>query len=175
MMITERCSLLSASCFKTARLRGVPFIVNSSAISTLAALGGASVGSLSPVLSNYVLQRRVARRDLVNREIVDRQKLYSDFICEASRQYANAMTQNAFDLNELVGLYALVSRVRLVSQDDVVDAAEEMVKIIVTRYGETNMTIEGFREAALNTKADPLLRFSTACREDLQMLARLAG
>ncbi len=133
------------------------------------------MGSLSPVLSNYVLQRRVARRDLINREIAERQKLYSDFISEAARLHADAMTQNTFDLNELVSLYALTSRIRLVSQDDVVQAAEETVRSIVQRYGEINVTLEDLREAALAAKADPLRRFSTTCRKDLQRLARLAG
>jgi len=133
------------------------------------------VGSLSPVLSNYVLQRRVARRDLINREIAERQKLYSDFISEAARLHADAMTKSIFDLNELVSLYALTSRIRLVSPDDVVGAAEEIVKNIVQRYGEINLTLEDLREAALAAKADPLKRFSTTCRKDLQRLARLAG
>jgi hypothetical protein len=149
--------------------------IDPAAMSALAVFGGASVGSLSPVLSNYVLQRRVARRDLINREIADRQKLYSDFISEAARLHADAMTKNIFDLNELVNLYALTSRIRLVSPDDVVHAAEETVTNIVQRYGEINMSLEDLRQAALATKADPLKRFSTTCRKDLQRLARLAG
>ncbi len=143
-------------------------------MSALAVFGGASVGSLSPVLSNYVLQRRVARRDLINREIVERQRLYSDFISEAARLHADAMTKNIFDLNELVSLYALTSRIRLVSPDEVVRAAEELVKDIVQRYGDANLSLEDLREAALAATADPLKRFSTTCRKDLLRLARLA-
>ena len=150
-------------------------MMNPAVISAWAVFGGASVGSLSPVLSNYVLQRRVARRDLVNREIAERQKLYSDFISEAAQLHADAMTKSSFDLSELVSLYALTSRIRLIAQDEVVHAAEELVKNIVKRYGEANMTLDGLREAALSSKVDPLKRFSTACRKDLQRLARLAG
>jgi len=62
----------------------VQLSMNPAAMSALAVFGGASVGSLSPVLSNYVLQRRVARRYLINREIAERQRLYSDFISEAA-------------------------------------------------------------------------------------------
>jgi hypothetical protein len=112
---------------------------------------------------------------LINREIAERQKLYSDFISEAARLHADAMTKNIFDLNELVSLYALTSRIRLVSPDDVVLAVEEIVRSIVQRYGEINLTLEDLREAALAAKADPLKRFSTTCRKDLQRLARLAG
>jgi hypothetical protein len=56
-----------------------------------------------------------------------------------------------------------------------VHAAEEIVRNIVQRYGEINVTLEDLREAALAAKADPLKRFSTTCRKDLQRLARLAG
>jgi hypothetical protein len=58
--------------------------------------------------------------------------------------------------------------------DSVVDAAEEIVRNIVQRYGEINVTLEDLRDAALAAKADPLKRFSTTCRKDLQRLARLA-
>ena len=149
--------------------------MNPAAMSALAVFGGAAIGSLSPVLSNYVLQRRVARRDLINREIAERQRLYSDFISEGTRLHADAMTNNTFDLSELVSLYALTSRIRLVSQEEVVHAAEEIVRNIVHRYGEINVTLEDLREAVLAAKADPLKRFSATCRKDLQRLTRLAG
>ncbi|SEF90365.1 hypothetical protein SAMN05421819_1298 [Bryocella elongata] len=149
--------------------------MNQSAMSAVAVFGGAAVGSLSPVLSNYVLQRRVARRDLVNREISERQKLYAKFISAAARLHADAMTKSAFDLGEVVRLYALTSRIRLVAQEDVVHAAEDMVKTIVQRYGETNLSLDDFRQAAVDSKLDPLKRFSAACRRDLLRLFRAAG
>ena len=149
--------------------------MNPAAISALAVLGGSSVGALAPVLSNYVLQRSVTRRDLINKEIADQQKLFSDFITEAARLHAEAMTQSIFQLSELAGLYALVSRIRLGSSEAVVDAAEEMMRAIVRRYGEENVTLEDLRTAALSSQVDPLNRFSNACRRDLRILARRAG
>jgi hypothetical protein len=104
-----------------------------SIVSAFAVFGGASVGSLSPVLSNYVLQRRMARRDLINREITERQKLYSDFITEAAHLHVDARLKNSFELNDLIELYALTSRIRLYAQKDVVHAAEEVVHGIVQR------------------------------------------
>jgi hypothetical protein len=149
--------------------------MNPVAISALAALGGSSIGALAPVLSNYVLQRSVTRRDLINHEIAERQKLYSDFISEAARLYADAMTKSDYDLNEIVGLYALVGRIRLSSTKPVVTAAENMVKLIIRRYGESNMTLEDLRSAALSSSADPLNAFSNACRKDLYSLTHWGG
>ena len=149
--------------------------MNPAAISALAVLGGSSVGALAPVLSSYVLQRSVTRRDLLNREIAERQQLFSDFITEAARLHAEAMTQSAFKLRELSNLYALVSRIRLISSEAVVQAAEDMTRTIIERYGEVNVTLEDLRTAALRTKVDPLHRFSLACRKDLRNLSRIGA
>jgi hypothetical protein len=58
--------------------------MNPAMINVLAALSGMAVGSLAPVWSNYVLQRKVTQRDLLNRQFGQREILYSDFIKEAS-------------------------------------------------------------------------------------------
>ncbi len=144
--------------------------MNAIAISTLVALGGSSIGAFAPVLSNYVLQRSVTRRKVMKRVVRYKQTFYSDFISQAARLYADSVTQDAFDMHELVGLYAMVNRMRLIAPDDVVVAAEEITKIIVQRYGEANIAPEEFRAMALNSNKDPLHAFSIACRKDLRTL-----
>lgn len=146
--------------------------MNPVAISALAALGGSSVGTLGTVLSNYVLQRSVTRRDLLNHVFANRQTLYSDFISEAARLYADAMTQSSYTLDELVTLYSLVGRIRLTASEPVIVAAEDVVKLIVTRYGDENLTLEDLRTAALSAKKDPFDLFSTACRRDLYSITQ---
>jgi hypothetical protein len=142
--------------------------MNSAMISILAALSGTAVGSLAPVLSNYVLQRSATERDLLNRQLGQRESLYSDFIKEASRLYADAMIHELDDLNDIVSLYALVSRIRLLASEPVVRAAEDFIKLIVQHYGDPNLTLEEIRTAALSQKADPLDVFSFACRRELR-------
>ena len=129
---------------------------------------GTAVGSLAPVLSNYVLQRSVTQRDLLNRQLGQREVLHSDFIKEASRLYADAMIYELDDLNALVSLYALVSRIRLLASEPIVRAAEDFVKRIVQHYGDPNLTVEQMRTGALSQKADPLDVFSSACRKELR-------
>jgi hypothetical protein len=80
------------------------------------------------------------------------------------------MTQSSYTINELVTLYALVGRIRLSASEQVVRAAEDVVKLIVARYGEANLTLEDLRVAALSSKTDPFDLFSTACRKDLYTL-----
>jgi hypothetical protein len=142
--------------------------MNPAIISTLAALGGSSVGALAPTLSNYVLQRSQTQRDLLNRQMSQRETLYSDFIKEASRVYANSLTDSLESLDELVSLYALVSRIRLLASEPVVNAAETLVRQILEHYGEPNLSVEQMRAAAVAAHADPLDVFSFACRKELQ-------
>ena len=149
--------------------------MNPAIINILAALSGTAVGSLAPVLSNYVLQRSVTQRDLLNRQLGQRENLYSDFIKEASSLYADAILHELNDLNALVSLYALVSRIRLLATDPVVRAAEDFVKLIVKHYGDPNLTLEEIRTAALSEKAEPLDVFSFACRKELRDILKRGG
>jgi hypothetical protein len=147
-------------------------MLNAAIVNILAALSGTAVGSLAPVLSNCVLQKSITQRDLLNRQLGQRETLYSDFIQEASRLYVDAMIHDLDGLNDLVGLFALVSRIRLLASPHVVKAAEDFVKIIVRNYGEPNITLEEMRASALSSKVDPLAVFSSACRKELRDILR---
>ena len=142
--------------------------MNSAILSTLAALGGSCIGAFSLIFSNYVLQSSQTRRDLLLRQIAEREALYSDFINEAYRVHVHSQTHNLECLEELVSLYTQVSRIRLLSSDPVVNAAEGFVRQIVKQYGEPNLTVEETRAAAIAAKAAPLDVFSIACRNELQ-------
>ncbi len=148
------------------------FVVNTTLIGALAALGGSSIGAIAPVLSSYVLQRSVAERETSSRDISLREALYSDFIKEASRLYLVSLNNLLENLDDLVPLYALVSRIRLFASEPVVSAAEGLVKQIVEHYGDPNLSVEQIRTAALAAKADPLGVFSFACRKELRDLLR---
>jgi hypothetical protein len=80
--------------------------------------------------------------------------------------------RNLDGMDELVSLYALVSRIRLMATEPVVHEAETFVKLIVTRFGEPNLTVEQIRTAALSTTAEPLDRFSLACRRELRNILK---
>jgi hypothetical protein len=144
--------------------------MNPAIISAMAALAGSSVGALAPVLSNFVMQKSLTQRDLLNRQIAQRETLYSDFIDEASRTYAKSVTHRLEDADEIVSLYALVSRIRLIATEPVVHAAEAFVKLVVRNFGEPNLTVEQMRSAALSAKTEPLDVFSMACRKELRMI-----
>ena len=136
--------------------------------SVLAALGGSVIGATTPVLRNFVLQRRLTQRELTNREIVQREELYSEFIRQGTSCYAKALSQSLESLDEIVAMYAMVNRIRLFASGSVLDAAEAFVKKLVEKYGETNMSIDQIKSVALEQHADPLNDFALKCRAELR-------
>ncbi len=143
--------------------------------SVLAALSGSAIGALAPVLSNYVLQRSATTRDLLNHQLAQRENLYSEFIKEASRLYADAMIHELQDLSDLVALYALVSRIRLLGSQPTFRAAENFVRVIIRHYGDPNLTLEETRATVLSSTADPLELFSLECRKELRHILLKGG
>ena len=139
-------------------------------VSALAALAGSSVGALGPVFSNYLIQRISGEQDLLNRQMSQREALYAEFIKEAALLYAHSLTCTLETFDDLVGLYALVGRVRLVASREVLEEAEMLVNRIIVQYGERNLTVDEVRASALASKADPLAAFSTACRSELRQI-----
>ena len=145
--------------------------MNNAVVSAFAAVGGSAVGAFAPVLSNFILQRTAAQREFLAKEMAQKETLYSDFIHEASSLYAKAFVQHLDNFQELVSLSALESRIRLSSSPEVSQAAEDLLKQIITQFGEPNISVEELRSAALATKARPLTIFSDICRKELQLLA----
>jgi hypothetical protein len=135
----------------------------------MAALFGSLVGALGSSASTWITQRHADRRDLIARRIFYRVQLHSDFISESTRVLVDALENNFKDPDKLIPAYALLSRIRLTSSEEVLASAEELVKNIVRNYGEPNLTPEQIRSRALNGN-DPLRRFSETCRAELDSL-----
>jgi hypothetical protein len=90
-------------------------LMNASVISVLAALAGATIGGLTSVLTSWLTQQMQARTQQFARDLGRRQKLYKDFIEEASKSYIDALQHDKADVSSLVGLYAKISRMRVLS------------------------------------------------------------
>jgi hypothetical protein len=141
--------------------------MDSIAGSTIAALTGSAIGGLTPILSNYLVQRGLTERETLNRELAARQTLYSSFIEYATKLYVTASTRQFDNADELVGLYALISRIRLVASESVIDAAEKFAINVTKRYGEAAISIEDLKNETISPHIDPLREFSRRCREEL--------
>lgn len=110
--------------------------MNGSIISTFAALTGAAVGGLTSGITNWINHRSQVRAQWLNHEKSRRQILYKDFIEEASKCYIDALQHNEADISGLVGLYAKLSRMRILSSAPVIDNAEKVARKILDTYLE---------------------------------------
>jgi len=143
--------------------------MNTATLSALAALGGSALGGITPLISNYLIQRGLTKRELLGRELAERQTLYADFIQFATKVYVTATTKNLDDVDDLVALYALVSRIRLFASEPVIEAAEQFAARVTKRYGEAALTMEDLRSATLAPHVDPLHDFSSLCRQEMRV------
>ena len=135
---------------------------------------GSVVGGLASFLTTFFTQRHQAHRDLLSRNAAHREELYSQFIKEAANLYADSLDKSLENPVSLVGMYSLVARIRLVSSDTVLAAAEKVADSIVDSYRRPPVTFEDVYKAVRESQVHPLKEFTEACREERKiMLKRL--
>jgi hypothetical protein len=144
--------------------------MNGAEISAIAALSGSALGGLTPIIGNYLVQRGMTEREMLERELGARQSLYSNFIQFAIKIYVDATTKELERADDLVALYALISRIRLIASTPVIEAAEEFAANVTKRYGEKAISFEDLKNTTLSPHIDPLNEFSSRCRDELRSL-----
>ena len=137
-------------------------------LSALAALAGSTIGGLTSLMASWLTQHVQFRTQLRTSNLTRREQLYEHFIDEASRLYADAYEHNEAEAAKLVNLYALVSKMRVLSSPRIVENADLVVRVIIETYLAPNKTFSDVIEILDNEAMDPLLEFSHACREELR-------
>jgi hypothetical protein len=99
-----------------------------------------------------------------------KQKLYKQFIDEASKLYADALVHDKSEVSALVDMYALIGRMRILSSDAVIAKAEAVARMIIDTYFSPNKTFPELRQLMDGHPMDPLREFSEACRKELMAL-----
>lgn len=141
--------------------------MNLAYLHALAALAGSAIGGMASVASAWLVQRRQDRAKRVSRDKASRQKLYKQFIDEASKLYADALMHEEAEVSALFSVYALISQMRVLSSSTVVGEAEAVVRVIVDTYFAPNKTFSELRKLMDSHPIDPLHVFSEKCREEL--------
>ncbi len=144
--------------------------MNLAYLSALAALAGSAIGGLTSFAAAWVTQRQQANVQWLLQDKSNRQELYKQFIEEASKLYADALLRNQADISGLVSVYALTSRMRLISSPDVVEKADKVIRMIVDTYFLPNKTFPELRDMIGSDALDPLRAFSEACRIEMGTL-----
>ena len=137
-----------------------------SIVTALAALIGTAVGGFTSVIAGLLSHRLQVRAQWFSRENNRRQTLYREFIEEASKCYIDALQHDEADIPGLVGLYAKLGRMRVLSSDGVVKSADEIAKKILDTYLEPDKSFVELRDMAKTGTIDLLYQFSIACREE---------
>lgn len=114
--------------------------LNSAMVPAPAAIAGSLVGAMGSATATWITARHQDRRNLLGQQIARREVLYSDFIGECSRSLVDALQHNAGDLQKLLPLYALLSRIRLSSSELVLREAEKVIRTIISTYPQPNLT-----------------------------------
>src|SRR6202008_2455827 len=109
-------------------------------ISALAALAGTAIGGLTSFATSWTTQQAQARAQRLAAERDSRAALFGRFLDEAAKLYSDALQNRRDDISGLIGIYALTSRIRLMSSAPVVDAAETLTRVIVDAYLAPNVS-----------------------------------
>jgi hypothetical protein len=137
-------------------------------VTALAALAGSVIGGVTSLATSWLTHRAQFRAQRAGHDLSRREDLYWDFIEEASKLYADAFEHDTADVAKLVKLYALISRMRVLSSHQTVDSADKVARVIVETYLSPNKTFRDLPAFIEDNSMDPLREFSNSCREELR-------
>ncbi len=143
-------------------------------ITAMAGVFGSLVGASASIGTTWLTKRTEIVRTTAERKLRERESLYNQFLTEASRVAVHALTHSFDGPDQIVALYGILSRIRLVASNAVVREGEMCCMRILAMYGKPSMTVDELRGviATANDLAelDPLKAFSNACREELRVI-----
>jgi hypothetical protein len=144
-------------------------------LTAIAALAGSTIGGLTSLASTWLTQSHQDRAKQLFQDKGRRQSLYKQFIIEASKLYADALTHDKSDISALVNVYSLIGQMRIFSSEAVIERAEVVVRTIVDTFFAPNKTFHEFRVLVQGQTVDLLRPFTDECRAELQMLPDNSG
>ena len=137
-------------------------------ITAMAGVLGSVSGASAAIATTWISQKSQTIRERAKSETRKREILYGDFITEASQQLANAFDHSLDSPETLVKLGAILGRIRLVSSDAVLTAAEECCDRVVDLYAKPNRTMPEIFTTLHSGEFEFLKHFSDACRVELR-------
>lgn len=141
-----------------------------SILTAMVGLAGAAIGGFGSFMTSWLTVRAQLRQKIRSEARSRREEIYTDFIKEATRLFGDALGHEREDVSDLVTLYALVARMRLIASSDVIDRAEKVLDAIVCAYLGPNRTLHELSQFARDGGMDPLRHFSVTCRGELERL-----
>lgn len=143
--------------------------MDSGYITACAALAGAALGGLTSFASSWTTMRVQMKAEQEASSKSRRQELYKDFVDEASRMYGDALIHDKLELSGLIGLYAMISRMRIQSSQTVIEHAAWVARNIIDTYNQPNKTPAELEAMIQSGGGDLLQAFSEVCRNELEL------
>ena len=144
--------------------------MTSTVVAAMAAALGSLVGAAASIATTWITQRTQTIRANSEWKLRERESLYREYITEASRLTVDALAHSLERPDQFMALYVILSRIRLISGEEVLRHGEACCRRIMELYGRPNLTTDQIRAAAEGHDLDgmdPLKEFSTACRKEL--------
>ena len=139
-------------------------------VTAMAAALGSLVGATASIATTWITRRAETIRAHSEWKLRERESLYKEFITEASRLAVDALAHSLERPDQIMALYGILSRIRLMSGEEVVREGEACCRRIIGLYGQPNLTTDQIRAAAEAhdlDAIDPLKEFSSVCRNEL--------
>jgi hypothetical protein len=137
-------------------------------VTAIAALVGAALGGLTSFANSWTTLQAQTKAQRLADSKSRREELYKQFIEEASRVYADSLMRDKPDFSGLVGLYALISRMRILSTIRVTESASSFARLITDTYFQPNKSFTELQAMVHDGGLDPLKDFSDVCRNELE-------
>ena len=139
-------------------------------ISAVAALAGSAIGATASFATTWLTQHAQDRATRLVQEMSRRERLYGEFIDEASRLLADSLTHHLEEPSKIVPLYAIMGKLRLFAPANVVARADEVMEQIIEIYDLPNADFRNPADRPAQQRVDILRAFGEVCREDLAAL-----
>lgn len=144
--------------------------MNPAYIPALSALAGSAIGALASVATTWLSQVHQDRVQQLDREASRRERLFAEFIDQASQVFVDAMVQDRLDdPAKLVPMYASMSKLRLFATPRTIGAAEAVLESILKTYEAPPASPQATKAEGLAAH-DILRAFAESCRAELTAL-----
>lgn len=140
--------------------------IDPSLVTAFAAVMGSLAGASASIFTTWMTQRNQNLRERSQVELRRRELLYGEFIAEGFKLAAEAVEHSLDHVASLSNLHTILGRIRLVSSDPIVEAAENCCRFLFELYVGENLSPEEIRDTIRNSD-DPLKEFATKCRIEL--------
>jgi hypothetical protein len=110
-------------------------------VSAPSALAGSVIGGFTSGPTSWLNQHSQAWAERLAHDFSRREDLYGDFIVAASRAYGEAIINSEPKIQELIALYAMLGRMRVLSLPQTVACAQKVMVVTIATYSSPNKTV----------------------------------